>query len=496
MSKMMKKLISVVLAVVLVLSAVTVVSAASDSNDEGYYTMVMENTTTGEVRDVVAQAGDRYDTMSAYFYGMENGTYNIMVYYFNSEGGNNSLCASTQWNCEVQNDETADLRLDYYLVTEEIGIELIEINSGTSDNDGYKIVMRNVDTEETFEETAQPDELYDTVSAYFDAVPGGTYDVVVYTFNEEGGNTSLCASTQWTCEAAEGEVDTVKVSYYTVVSEIGIEVTAVHPGTPENDGYKIVMRNVDTEETFEETAQPDELHDTVSAYFDAVPGGTYDIVVYTFNEEGGNTSLCASTQWTCEAGEGEVDTVKVSYYTVVSEIGVEITAVHHPDETYTVILENTDTGNTISMDMIIDDLKPGSYYRIVEGLEHGNYKISIAYSDVVLATTNWNCTINDHDGTEAIEVTYDAVTNEIGILDLGKTVVEPEPDNTDATSATGNSSTNNTATSDTSTNDTASNNSAVSGGAVQTGSAQAAAVILLVLISAVATVYFTRKYRA
>ena len=172
MSKMMKKLISVVLAVVLVLSAVTVVSAASDSNDEGYYTMVMENTTTGEVRDVVAQAGDRYDTMSAYFYGMGNGTYNIMVYYFNSEGGNNSLCASTQWNCEVQNDETADLRLDYYLVTEEIGIELIEINSGTSDNDGYKIVMRNVDTEETFEETAQPDELYDTVSAYFDAVPG------------------------------------------------------------------------------------------------------------------------------------------------------------------------------------------------------------------------------------------------------------------------------------------------------------------------------------
>lgn len=396
MSKMMKKLISVVLAVVLVLSAVTVVSAASDSNDEGYYTMVMENTTTGEVRDVVAQAGDRYDTMSAYFYGMGNGTYNIMVYYFNSEGGNNSLCASTQWNCEVQNDETADLRLDYYLVTEEIGIELIEINSGTSDNDGYKIVMRNVDTEETFEETAQPDELYDTVLAYFDAVPGGTYDVVVYTFNEEGGN----------------------------------------------------------------------------------------------------TSLCASTQWTCEAGEGEVDAVKVSYYTVVSEIGVEITAVHHPDETYTVILENTDTGNTISMDMIIDDLKPGSYYRIVEGLEHGNYKISIAYSDVVLATTNWNCTINDHDGTEAIEVTYDAVTNEIGILDLGKTVVEPEPDNTDATSATGNSSTNNTATSDTSTNDTASNNSAVSGGAVQTGSAQAAAVILLVLISAVATVYFTRKYRA
>lgn len=396
MSKMMKKLLSVVLAVVLVLSAVTVVSAASDNNDEGYYTMVMQNTTTGEVRDVVAQAGDRYDTMSAYFYGMENGTYNIMVYYFNAEGGNNSLCASTQWNCEVQNDETADLRLDYYLVTEEIGIELIGINSGTSDNDGYKIVMRNVDTEETFEETAQPDELYDTVSAYFDAVPGGTYDVVVYTFNEEGGN----------------------------------------------------------------------------------------------------TSLCASTQWTCEAGEGEVDTVKVSYYTVVSEIGVEITAVHHPDETYTVILENTDTGNTVSMDMIIDDLKPSSYYRIVEGLEHGNYKISIAYSDVVLATTNWNCTINDHDGTEAIEVTYDAVTNEIGILDLGKTVVEPDPDNTDATSATGNSSTNNTATSDTATNDTASNNSAVSGGAVQTGSAQAATVILLVLISAVATVYFTRKYRA
>lgn len=136
--------------------------------------------------------------------------------------------------------------------------------------------MQNSVTGEVFSAKAESDEMYDTVSAIFDAIPGGTYDVLVYSFNSEGRNTSLCSSTQWTCEAVSGEVDTVKVSYYEVTSEIVIEITAVHPGTDEpvnpNKLYKVVIKNVNKNEIVNEFLNYNDEYPFYLTVKDLAPG--------------------------------------------------------------------------------------------------------------------------------------------------------------------------------------------------------------------------------
>lgn len=122
-----KRLLGILLTVLLAFSAVTVVSASSGETD-GVYTVAIENTVTGEVQSSTAEAEDMYDTVSAYFDGITGGTYNIVVYYFNANVGHSSTCASSQWTSEAAKGETDNIKVDYYLVTEEIGVEVTAVN--------------------------------------------------------------------------------------------------------------------------------------------------------------------------------------------------------------------------------------------------------------------------------------------------------------------------------------------------------------------------------
>lgn len=491
MSKTIKRLLCVVLTVFLVCSAVTVVGAVSDEND-GIYTIAMQNSVTGEVFSTKAESDEMYDTVSAIFDAIPGGTYDVLVYSFNSEGGNTSLCSSTQWTCEAVSGEVDTVKVSYYEATSEIGVEITAVhpNDETIENYGYEVVLQNVDTEETFEANAEPDEMYDTVSAFFDAIPGGTYDVLVYTFNSEGGNTSLCASKQWTCEAASGEVDTVKVSYYEVTSEINVEITAVHPGTDEpvdpNKLYKVVINDVNENEIVNEylnyTGEDSNDYPFYLTVKDLAPGN-YTIQIVDAN----NAPVSETKTWeyTSDDSDDRVN-INVLFNSLTSSLSIEELD-PEPSSEYLVVVEDVQTGKIVkSQHMIADDTHYDTYYSLIEGLKNGSYKISVANFGDIISSVNWNCTIHDKNSLETIEVLYYASINEIEIKDLGKTVTEPE--NTDATSSTGKPS-----ITKQSTNDTASNNITTSNGTVQTGAVSMTVVVLVLMLSAAAVAYFTRK---
>jgi hypothetical protein len=177
--------------------------------------------------------------------------------------------------------------------------------------------------------------MYDTFSAYFDGITAGTYNVIVYYLNAEAGNTSTCLRTQWTSEAAEGETDSIRVDYFTVINEVEVTVTAIHnPDQDKTDGrYTIVLQDTaDESKVFTETATSDDSNEIVSAVFDNITAGTYNVTVYYLNVEGGNTSTCARTQWTSEAAKGETDNVRVEYNLLTEEINVSVVAIHNPSD--------------------------------------------------------------------------------------------------------------------------------------------------------------------
>lgn len=486
MLKTLQKLLCVMLVTLLSFSTAIVVVSASEKNGD-IYTIAMQNTATGDVFSAQAEAGDRYDTVSAYFDGITGGTYDIIVYCLNSEGGNTSTCARTQWTSEAAEGETDSIRVDYYLVTDEINVEVTSVDPGSGDAEGYTIVMQNTDTKETFEAQAEPDEMYDTVSAFFDAIPGGTYDVFVYSFNSEGGNNSLCASTQWTCAAADGEVDTVKVSYYTVTSEINIEITAVHPGTDEpidlNKLYKAVIKDENGNEVVNEYLNYIDEEGNNYPFYLTVTGlapGNYTIQIVDNN----NNPASDLKEWgyTSDDPNDSVN-INILFDSMTSSVVVEELD-PEPSANYVVIVEDAQTGELVlTQKMIPDDTHYDTFYSIIEGLKNGSYKISVANFGEIVVTENWNCTTHDKDSLETIEVLYYAATNEMEINDLGTTVTEP--DDTDVTSTTDKQPTSN-ATVDTAV--------VSSSGTVQTGDATPVAPIILVLmLSTVATVYFVRK---
>jgi hypothetical protein len=190
----------------------------------------------------------------------------------------------------------------------------------TANPDGYNIVLHNIDNDTTLEAKADSSEgLFETVSATFTVKDGGGYEVLVYTLNAESGNSSLCVRRDGlTFENDE----VIKVRYTWSTDEL--QVTAVNPDDDDPlSGYTIVMQNTETEETFQAKATAAlDMYDTFYAEFD-VEKGTYDVVVYTFNEEGGRNSLCASTQVEL-SGDGFVT---VFYYTATDEIEIESDAV-------------------------------------------------------------------------------------------------------------------------------------------------------------------------
>lgn len=233
-ARFIKNFLCAALIVVFVLSG-TIVSAA-DSEEEAFYTITIQNSITGETQSAKAEADEMPDTMAAFFEGITGGDYDISVTYYDTETQHSSICASTVWTSEGSEDETDNIKISYYVVTEEINVMITTIHHTDDDSanfEGYNVVLHNVDTDETYETKAIADEMYDTMSAEFNNIKSGTYDVLVYTLNSESGNNSLCSSIQWTC-INENNGSDIKVYYYNMTSEIEVKYIGAASDSSDN----------------------------------------------------------------------------------------------------------------------------------------------------------------------------------------------------------------------------------------------------------------------
>jgi cobalamin biosynthesis Mg chelatase CobN len=119
------------------------------------------------------------------------------------------------------------------------------VRAETQEGSGYTIVLQSTTEEDkTVSAQAELEEDGTTVSAFFDEITADTYTILVYYLNAEAGNNSLCTTTQWVSQAAQGETDAIKVEYSLETEQINVMVTVIN--APE------------TEESTEETAQPTE----------------------------------------------------------------------------------------------------------------------------------------------------------------------------------------------------------------------------------------------
>jgi hypothetical protein len=500
MTKTFKKLLCLALTVILALSAITIVSAASD--DGGFYTITIQNQTTGEIISEKAEgAEDMYDTFSAWFDDITAGDYEITVTYLNIEGGNSSCCATTTWTSQAAAGELDTIRVDYYVAAEEIGVSVTAIHPNAEKT--YNVVIQNVDTEETSEATAEVDDIFGDYSAIFDGIMGGTYNVLVYALNSESGNNSLCASTTWTSYATGKEMDSIKVIYDPDTDAIDVEVIAVHPNIDADRDYTVVVKNTETEETFESKAVKEDDSDVVSAEFNELPRGTYDIIVYVLNEVSNINSFAGSTTWTCEAPEDGSCDIKVSFDTATDEIAVEVTQTYPIDMSTLYQLSIKDSNGNVVANDFFQFLNPTErpdndywYAVTVDKISAGTYTAQVLDAngaalgdEVSFAIMNTDSTVSDDNYTTTLVVYMDDSTYGLKFVDLNQknetVTTQPttvaNPDNNDAKSST------NQSTSDTAKSSTTSN------GAVQTGDASMAVVMLVLLVSAVGVTFFARK---
>lgn len=96
--------------------------AHKDSHD---FTVVMQNKKTGKTYQ--AQTGidfNRYDTDYAIVKHVPAGKYKILVYTLNSNGGNNSLCASTSYKVK----KNSNIKVSYYPVPSTVEAEVYKVS--------------------------------------------------------------------------------------------------------------------------------------------------------------------------------------------------------------------------------------------------------------------------------------------------------------------------------------------------------------------------------
>jgi hypothetical protein len=351
----------------------TVSVAAAE--DDSFYTISIQNRDTGETMSETPVSGDTYDTWTASFDGVVAGEYDIVVSYFYAEGGHSSTCATTQWTCEAD----SSIKVNYYVVTDEIEVVLADDNNDDDVNvSEYTVVLADAQDPDGYSKTVQSDEKDGIVSASFDEVATGEYNIIVYRFNEEGGNNSLCAITTWTCE----ENSSINVNYNVVTDEI--EVVLADDNNDDDDvdvsEYTVVLADAQDPDGYSKTVQSDEIDGVVLAGFVEVVTGEYNILVYRFNEEGGNNSLCASTTWTCEAPEYLYDDITVSYNPSTDEISVDVT--NEENSVYQLLIKDSN-GSEVSNNILVyvdEEARPYEDYNLVTYLYEiyaGNYTAQV-----------------------------------------------------------------------------------------------------------------------
>jgi hypothetical protein len=298
----------------------TVVYTTATEDNSSFYTITIENAKTGATQSATAEAAeDVYDTFNALFDGITAGDYNVSVSYFDAETAHSSVCARTTWTSQAEANEIDSIKVNYYVVTEEIAVEVTAIHPGAGAT--YTIVVQNASTEDSTTATAEQDNIEGGYSALFENITAGTYNVIVYTFNEAGGNNSLCATTTWESQAAANEFDTIKVVYDPEKDKIDVSVASIYTASLD---YTITVQKVGVDDPY--TKEAAEINGTVSEDFYELEKGTYDIVVYKYNEEGAHSSLCAKTTWTCDASIYGYKNIKVSYNTTTDKLKVTVTA--------------------------------------------------------------------------------------------------------------------------------------------------------------------------
>jgi hypothetical protein len=148
-------------------------------------------------------------------------------------------------------------------------------NAASEEDSRYTIVLQSTtDEDKVISATADADEeKYDTFSAYFEDITADTYNVLVYYLNVEGGNNSLCTSTQWTCEAADGETDGVRVEYYVTTEEVDVMVVAIHNNISDEE------KNASNENEQIETTSQNIQQDNTQANNENTDSSNYTIVI-------------------------------------------------------------------------------------------------------------------------------------------------------------------------------------------------------------------------
>lgn len=334
---MKKTIIGIIAGVMASLLATVGIATASaqmraDNAEPTGYTVVMKNNITDKVYEAEG-IDDSEGKIAANFYSLPAGEYDVAVYTLNEQGGNTSLCGQTTWVAQACSDDAAyDVTASYEPQSADVDVHINWITSSSIDvaklNSMYEVSFVNKETKEAFSTNALIDfDRSDAFVATVDGLSKGVYDVAVTSVNEQGGNSSVCARTEWTCTAAENEVCQVKLHYFTVPSEVQIAVQRVMQ--TEEEPYTIVMQNTATGETYQAQAKINyNRYDCDYAYIQNVPAGEYNIVCYTFNEQGGNTSLCAHTTCAIDLEPGQTANISVCFALVTSELEATVVSVN------------------------------------------------------------------------------------------------------------------------------------------------------------------------
>lgn len=427
MVKTTKTLVSLLLTLMVALSIIPMVNA--ETGDTTDYSFAIMNNITGEVQSAEGFVAEQYDTITASFSDIYAGEYTVLVYVLNSEAGNTSVCAVSDWICEISENESAEIQINYYTVTEEVKIDILstDIISGTKTD--YSITLFNPDTEELRTVSAvASSEHYDTVTAVFEDVTADNYQIFVYVLNAEAGNTSLCSITDWNCDIADNETAVIQIDYMYITSEINTNILTVSQieDTPQlNSTYNAVMFNKETENTV--SASIEETENTVTATFENITPNKYIVAMYNFNEEGQNNSLCGMIELDCSNIADENITVVAVYDKKKDEFTIKSPIQEEPKTTYySFVMLNTTTQETFEVEGIVDsdtvtadftDIQAGTYTVVVYSFNEEGQNNSLC------TNKEWICDIKENEIAQ-INVKYNKLTSEIDITTISVNIIE------------------------------------------------------------------------
>jgi hypothetical protein len=211
MKKTLKQAISLLLTALLAISAAMAAGAVETTEEdaENYSVTLQSTTDESQVYSTSCALGDPANLVYGCLNDIPADTYTVLVYYLNVQGGNNSLCAMTEWTSDLAEGELDNIRVDYDLDTEEIAVQQIDPVPTAH----YMAIVEDRATGDLVQSQNMTEaEQYDTFTALIEGLDEGNYTVSVYNMGD------LVLSEEW--DVVGSVTSAVQVEYYAAIDEM------------------------------------------------------------------------------------------------------------------------------------------------------------------------------------------------------------------------------------------------------------------------------------